>query len=346
MFSICTRLAALAAILAAVACSRPSAQASHDSSTVLAELNGRSLTADEVAKGAGEPLARLEEQMYALKRQRIDNWIAQQLLADEAKSRGVTVRALLDEEVTAKVTLVTETEIDAYCEKRPADCQASPARPLESVRAALRTHLQSQKIGARQDALVESLRDRAEVTVHLEPPVPFRAEVVDGTLPARGSATAPVTIVEFSDFHCPFCKRVQPTLAKLLKDYPTQVRLVYRDNPLDRLHPEARKAAEAARCANDQQKYWEFHDRLYDGPADASPRTLQAAAQQVGLDVAAFERCVAGGTHASAVQADATEAARLGLTGTPSFFINGRPFKGAMAYETFVQVVEAELSKK
>jgi protein-disulfide isomerase len=168
--------------------------------------------------------------------------------------------------------------------------------------------------------------------------------VSDGAIPSRGPANAPITIVEFSDFHCPFCRRVAPTLRRVLEKYPTQVRLVYRDIPVDGLHPQARKAAEAARCANDQGKFWEFHDRIYAGPTDSSAATLKALAEQSGLDAPQFEQCVANDVHKAAVQADVEYAGSLGVTGTPTFFVNGRVMVGAQPYEAFVQLIEDELA--
>jgi len=168
---------------------------------------------------------------------------------------------------------------------------------------------------------------------------------VDGA-PVRGAADAPVTLVEFSDFHCPFCKRVQPTLAQLLERYPGKVKMVYRDFPIDSLHPQARRAAEAARCAQDQGKFWEYHDLSYAGPASATPKELERYAGQVGLDVTVFGRCLSSSVHRAAVQRDIDEGDRLGISGTPAFFINGRPFTGAQPLEAFVRAIEEELTAR
>jgi protein-disulfide isomerase len=153
-----------------------------------------------------------------------------------------------------------------------------------------------------------------------------------------------VTLVEFSDFHCPFCKRARATLKQILKQYPGKVRHVFRDFPVDGLHPQARRAAEAARCARDQGKFWEYHDALFAGPPRATPDDLRRYAEQIALDVPAFERCVAAGTHRAAVQRDYEDGVRLGVAGTPAFFINGRLLSGAQPLEAFVRVIEAELA--
>jgi len=161
--------------------------------------------------------------------------------------------------------------------------------------------------------------------------------------PSKGPAAALVTIVEFSDFHCPYCRTVVPTIAQVLARYPDKVRLVYRDFPLDGLHPGARRASEAARCAGDQGKFWAYHDLIYAAEPDSSPEQLKRFAQQAGLDVGAFEGCLASGKHRPAVQQDVDEGIRLGVEGTPAFFINGRMLAGAQPLEAFVRIIDDEL---
>jgi protein-disulfide isomerase len=156
---------------------------------------------------------------------------------------------------------------------------------------------------------------------------------------------APVTIVEFSDFHCPFCKRVLPTLDAITQRYGDRVRLVFRDYPLEQLHPGASKAHVAARCANDQGKFWAFHDLLFDKAPRSSDNDVKAYAQQLGMDVSAFERCLGSGKYEAAIQRDVQEGARLGVTGTPAFFINGRLLSGAQPLEAFTQVIDDELAR-
>jgi len=145
--------------------------------------------------------------------------------------------------------------------------------------------------------------------------------------------------------HCPHCKRVQATLAKVLSRYGDKVKLVHRDFPIDRLHPQARKAHEAARCAHDQGRFWEYQVVLYVNAPKAGPAQLNAYAREVGLDLAAFERCLTGGTHRDAVQKDVEEGISLGVSGTPAFFINGRMLSGAKTLESFVRVIEEELAQ-
>jgi protein-disulfide isomerase len=214
-----------------------------------------------------------------------------------------------------------------------------------TVREQIRAHLQKQTLAAQRGAFVQSLRSQATVVVHLKTPAVLRAEVsVDGA-PFKESATAPVTIVECSDVHCPFCQRVLPTLTQLESHYGDKVKLVFRDDPLDDLHPGAQKAHEAARCAYDQGKFWASHDLFFANAPKASPEQLKAYAEEVGLDVPAFEQCVNSGTYQATVQRDVEEGTRVGVTGTPAFFINGRLVSGTQPLERFVRVIEEELAR-
>lgn len=307
----------------------------------LAQVNGDTITAEDLERALGVRLSRLQDQIYELKRRELDTLIAQRLLAQEAARRGISVAALLDAEVTAKVGLVTEQDIEAYYQANKSRLRGDEAEAKQRIRALL----QERKLAARRQDLVDSLRSQAKIVVRLERPPAIRLDVpIDGA-PARGSADALVTLVEFSDYQCPFCKRAQATVKQILDRYPGKIRHVYRDFPIDSLHPQARNASEAARCAHDQGKFWDYHDLLFTNSPRAGSDDLRRYAEQAGLNVSEFQRCLAAGTHRAAVQSDIDEAARLGLTGTPGFFINGRPLPGAQPLEAFIRVIEEELAR-
>jgi protein-disulfide isomerase len=308
-------------------------------SAVLAEVGGKPVTSEEVEAELGVRLAQLEEQIYQLKRQRLESLIAERLLAQEAARRGVSAQTLLDAEVTAKAAPVTDNDVEDFYQTNKGQIGGVPDANL---RAQIKTYLQNQLLNARREQFLQTLRVQAKVVVNLPPPS-FRIKVATDGEPFRGSATAPVTIVEFSDFHCPFCGKVQTTLTQVLARYGEKVRLVYHHFPIDQLHPQARKAAEAAMCANEQGKFWAYHDQLYANGPNASPTKLKALAQAAGLDVATFESCLMSGKYQAAVQKDVEEAARLGLTSTPTFLINGRTLSGAQPLETFARTIEEEL---
>lgn len=292
----------------------------------LAELNGTPITAQEVEAPIASQLGKLEEQIYNLKRQRVDALINERLLAAEAGKRKLTVAAPLDAEVTAKVGLVTEQEIEKAYETNRGKLKGEEAQIREQLRAAL----QNQKLALRRQEFLTALR----------------AQVSAAGVASKGDSKAPVTIVEFTDFHCPFCKRVLTSLADLEAKYGDKIRLVFRDFPIDQLHPAARKAHEAARCANDQGKFWAYHDKLFAAAPRASIDNLKSYAKEVGLDAATFDKCLSGAKYQAAVQKDIDEGTRLGVTGTPSLFIKGRLLVGAAPVESFIRIIDEELATK
>jgi protein-disulfide isomerase len=166
-----------------------------------------------------------------------------------------------------------------------------------------------------------------------------------GTSPSTGPADAWVTIVEFSDFQCPFCARVEPTVAQLLSKFPDKIRLVYRDYPLPN-HGDAPKAAEAAHCAGDQGKYWEMHGRLFSNQDKLKVPDLKAQARELGLDGAKFDQCLDSGEKARLVEESRKAGDEAGVSGTPAFFINGRLLAGAQPLSAFEEIVNAELQPK
>ena len=307
----------------------------------LAEINADVITAADLERALGTRLASLEEKIYALKQNELEALIGERLLAQEAMKRGVPMETLLEEEVTAKVSVATEGEIEEFYHAN----KSSLGEESAAVRQQIRLYLQQQRLTAQRSRFVDSLRANASIHVSLPAPQIHRVEILtDGDL-VRGAPGAIVSIVEFSDYHCPFCKRVQSTLVEILAKYPDRVRFLFRDFPLERLHPQARQAALAARCAHDQGKFWEYHDVLFAQAPRASSDDLNQYAGQVGLDSNKFKSCLFQDLHHQAVQRDLDEGNRLGLDGTPAFFINGRFLSGSQPLEKFVQIIEEELAR-
>ncbi|MBI2579631.1 MAG: DsbA family protein [Candidatus Aenigmarchaeota archaeon] len=178
---------------------------------------------------------------------------------------------------------------------------------------------------------------------------PSRLDVPAGDAPVLGDSNAKVTIIEYSDYECPFCGRFYTQTEGLLRsEYidTGKAKLVYKDFPLSSIHPTAQKAAEAARCAGEQGKYWEMHDLLFEKQDEWAPlgaAKLRDYATGLGLDAAAYNSCLDTGKYASAVQKDFNEGSSFGVSGTPSFFINGFQIVGAQPYSVFKQIIDQEL---
>jgi protein-disulfide isomerase len=216
--------------------------------------------------------------------------------------------------------------------------QTAPLGALQEQLAAIRSDLATMKGQPTRAAAPAPQRQRG--------PDPNKVyDVKVGASPAKGPASAAVTIVEFSDFQCPYCSRVGPTLAKALSDYPDDVRVVYKHYPLS-FHPQALPAAKASAAAGKQGKFWEMHDLLFQNQRRLNEAAFKGFAEKLGLDMAQFEKDYASAEIAKLVQEDMTLARSLGVTGTPGFFVNGRFMSGAQPYSAFKSKIDAELAKK
>lgn len=310
-------------------------------SKVAATIDDYAITLDEIEKALAQQLAKLEDQKFQLLESKLEELIEKRLLAVEAKRRGITVEELLTAEVTSKIPEVSDAEVTAFITQNRTRLQGDEA----GLRPKVRDYLSDQKTEEKQRIYLAELRKHAKVERFLEEPEPTRIAVSAEGAFAQGPKDAPVTIVEFSDFQCPYCSRVVATLKEIVRLYPKQVRLAFRDFPIANLHPKAAKAAEAARCAGDQGKFWEYHDRLFESQAQATISDFKRFAEQLKLDGKSFAACLDSGKYAAAVEADVQEGTRLGITGTPTFFINGRLVVGALPLEMFQKFIDRDLRR-
>jgi protein-disulfide isomerase len=289
---------------------------------------------DELVKSQ---LMEIRAREHQLRSQALDALVAQALLEKEAKARGVSEEALEKAEILDKVA-VGEAEARAYYEANKARIGTMPE---EEAMKQIRAGLAQQRQGERRAAFAKELRSKYDVKVMLEP---YRVSVELGDAPVRGNASAPVTILEFSDFQCPYCVRARPTVAKVREAYGDKVRFAFRHFPLS-FHAQAQKAGEAAACAGDQGRFWEMHDRLWASPQKLAVPDLKEHAAALGLDAASFGQCLDSGKHASVVERDEEAGQGYGVSGTPAFFVNGRPLVGAQPFEAFQQVIDDELAR-
>jgi protein-disulfide isomerase len=332
------------AAVATAACSRPSGEVSTppsavaaDPREVVAEVDGAPITRADLEKRAAEALAGLRQQEYDTLRRTLDEMIADRLIETEAATRKVSREALIKAEVDDRVPPPDPALLDALYEQ---NVQRFAGKTREEMAPEIRRVVHEKNIGARRQAFDGELRSKARIKVTLEPP---RAQVViPADAPAVGPATAPVTMVEFSDYECPYCRRAQSVVDDLLVRYKDKLRFVHRDFPLDG-HPRAFPAARAARCAHEQDRFWDYHRGLLSSPGDFSDEDLRRRAVGLGLNASRFDKCLRSDKHDEAIRASVKDGARIGVTGTPAFFINGRMMFGARPIEQFQEVIDAEL---
>ncbi|HUL59806.1 MAG TPA: thioredoxin domain-containing protein [Anaeromyxobacteraceae bacterium] len=314
-----------------------------DPATPMARVNGQTITAAEVDELARRELKQLQqafqEKAYDVRNQQLEGLIRKRLLEKKAKELGTTPEELLQKEVVAKIPDPTDAEMQALYERAKAGGQQLP--PLDQVKPDIAKFIRQQRTQQAMTDYYDQLKKDAKVQILFEAP---KVEVAaEG--PAKGPAKAPITIVEFSDFQCPYCVRAEGTVKDLLAAYPDKIRLVYRDYPLP-FHQNAEKAAEAAHCANDQGKYWEMHDKLFSSQERLAVPDLKGYARELGLDGAKFDHCLDGNDKAKLVESNKKAGEEAGVNGTPAFFINGRVLSGALPLEKFKEVVDSELARK
>jgi protein-disulfide isomerase len=330
----------------AAACSSSSAQQSKPlaPNEVVATVGGTSITLAQVDEKALQQPAtqfgnvKLAQALYEARRQAIDDIVADALMDREAKARGLDRAALVEKEIGDKVTPVGDTDVVNWYQANQARVQGAS---LDQVRAPIRAYLIQERMEDAKQRYIGTLKEKTPVRVMLDPP---RLKVA-ATGPSKGSSSAPVEIIEFSDFQCPFCLRAHATVDEVLKNYGDKVRFVYRHYPLPN-HPNARPAAEASACAAEQGQFWPYHDRLFAQQSKLSDADLRAHAVALGLDAAKFNACFDSHKFKSLVDNDLKDGEEAGVNGTPAFFINGRILSGAQPYDAFRRLIDDELSSR
>jgi protein-disulfide isomerase len=294
------------------------------------------VSAAQLEEVAGDRLTRLKSEEYAIKRQVLEDLITRTLLEREAAARGVSVDELTRREIESKVTVVTEDQTRAVYESNPSAYQG---KSEPEALAQIGTNLRRLRTTEARRKFLTALKEKAGVKILLEPP---RVAISTADDPSLGPTGAQVTVVEFSDFECPYCARVAPSLKALRERYGDRIRVVFRDYPLP-MHKHAIAAAEAAQCAHQQGKFWEMHDRLFANQRSLEPADFNRYATELGLDLQRFAECLASERRAAAWQRDVADASRYGVSVTPTFFINGRLLTGAQPYQSLVNVIDEEL---
>ena len=315
----------------------------------VAVVNGQTITQEELDKAAANDLRNLEtkrlqnDATLAQDKQQVLTRALEQLAADklieaEAKKLNMSKEQLLDAEVNSNVETPSDSDVEGFYN---ANKDRIPI-PKEQALPQVKQYLIERSRSRYHDALIARLKKQYGFKSYLEP---LRAKIETAGFPSIGPATAAVTIVEFSDFECPFCGGLYPTLKQIEKNYAEKIRIVFRQFPLTNIHPHAEKAAEASLCANEQQHFWEFHDSMFGNQRELSVADLKQRAVDLKLDMAKFNECLDSGRQVAAIQSDLQEGARSGVSGTPALFINGRMLSGNQPYSEIKEIIDDELQR-
>ena len=270
----------------------------------------------------------------------LEEALARRLLAKEATRRGIGVEALRDKEILAKLTPPTDAELREFYDVNAERLGVS----FETAAPHIKNELTTERIRALERALIERLREQVDIRYTLPVPDLPRQKLELGTGPSWGKPDARVTLVAFSDFECPYCARASAVLTRLKELYPHDLRIEFRDFPLAQ-HPNARRASEAARCAHEQGKFWEYHDLLFANARALGPADLERYAGEAGLDRDAFGKCLASDRPKKAIDSSLALGQKAGVSGTPALYINGMKLVGLLPLPLFQAIIDRELGR-
>jgi protein-disulfide isomerase len=310
---------------------------------LLASIDGNAITLTDLDARAQEQLARIDYQYRSQRSQLLESALEEviqsRLLTEEAAARGVSLEELMASATEGKVD-VTPPEVEDWYRRNQSRMQG---RALEEVAPQIRQYLEDQERQQFVSAFANDLGADRDIQYNLEP---VRTEFnLDGA-PSAGPSGAPVTLVEFSDFECPFCARFFPTLNRIKDEYGDKVRIVYLQLPLTNIHANAFKAAEASLCAHEQDRFWEMHDLLFQEQRSLAVSDLKEKAERLGLDAAEFDSCLDSGRQADRIRQDVGQATAVGISGTPAIFVNGIEVPGgAVPFEVVSAVIDRELRR-
>ena len=301
-----------------------------------AVVNGEALYETDFLPEIEDQLYKVRRQEYEIKRTALESEISRRLVRAEAQARGLTEEEWIRQEVDSKIAEPTEDEIErAFISRMFRGGGAPPGR------AEIADELMQERLQLAREEFFWKLREGSGVRVFLLPP---RLDVDYDPDRVQGNPNAPIVLVEFSDFHCPFCQQAYATVKALLEKYDGTIKVGYRDLPLQEVPSAIADSADAARCAGEQGKFWEYHDLLFENSDDFGEVAFKAFADLLNLERNRFATCLESGKFKASIQADAQEGLRLGATGTPYFFINGIPLSGALPQAEFEDIIEQELA--
>ena len=286
----------------------------------LFRYEGKTYSADQATPKLRTLLYDLDLQYHEQRKALADELLFELYVDKEARKRGVSKAALSEELLQFKPA--SEEELRAFYDAN----KARIGEPYEQVRERIRLHLEGQRLRAAKAGLLEDVKKGSDYELLLAAPEPPPLAIASEGFPRMGAEQPRFTIVEFGDYQCPHCEKAAGVLRRIVEQYPDDVQLIYMDFPINRSGI-SRLVAEGAACAQRQDKFWAYHDLAFERQTSLDSNSPKALAKELGLDQAAFAECLSGRGAKAQLARSESEARRLGLTGTPSIFVNGRPLR-------------------
>lgn len=338
LIAVCAAMTALATLGGGRWCEAQSPlNGSPADSKVVAVVDGATITDKELDLRVKGRLERLRSDEYSLKRTALDELIAERLIAAESVRRRVTVPELL-QTALGDATEPSEVELRAIYDMSR---DRYGSQPEEKAFAQIRSQLMTMRMQRHRAEFVRDLRRAVRVNVLMDAP---RMSIGIGAAVPEGPANASVTLVEFSDFECPYCGQFAETLKRIRSDYKGRIRFAYRHLPLP-MHPNAKKAAEVVTCAAKQDRFWPMYDKMFESLKRVQVGDWTGMAREADVNVDTLKACLESPDASKTWMEDQRVAESFGITGTPALFVNGRLFTGAVPYDTLSAAIEDELNR-
>lgn len=306
---------------------------------VVAKIGGQDVTLDELIGDGKLQYLDLQKKIYEFKMERLKKVLEERLIGAEAKKANLSTAEFIEKKITKGKNNVSDKQLSAFVkEKKIPENQLNP-QLKERIVEYLKTKAKDDMV----DEYLAKLTKGSPVEVYFQKPK-MQIAVEIGDAPLWGDKNAPVTIVEFSDFQCPFCSRANNTLNDVKKKYKGKVKVAFKHFPLS-FHKQAEPAAIASLCVNEQSvdKFWKYHDTLFANQKNLEPADLEKYAKESGVDVKKWKECFDGKKFEKAVKDDLAYGEKLGVRSTPTFFVNGEIISGAVPLEDFSEVIEEAL---
>lgn len=317
--------------------SAPTLKAEKWDGKIAAKVGDREITGAELDVAAEKDLMPMATQIYQIKKRVLDQMIEKELYEQEAKATGKSVDEI-KVQPQATFATVSDDAIEVYYDSNAAKFQG---KPLDQVKEQIRNMLIQQKADKAKAEFLSQLKKKFPTQIFMLEP---KVEIDIADHPWRGAKDAKVTIVEFSEFQCPFCKKFMPTTDQIVKDYPNDVKHVFRHNPLP-FHNNAKAASKASICADRQGKFWEMRAALFENQQALDEVSNRASAEKIKLDMSKYDNCMKDPEVDKYLEKEVQYAQSVGARGTPTSFVNGVLFSGAKPYEELKRVVDEKLGK-